>query len=169
MLTVPRSIRAFTLPELVASIVIVSAIAAVLAPVLLTSTDAYARATTQRSASEDAGAAMDRLVRTIRRVPAINPGFPEPDITTADSDHLVFVDGHEVELIGTTLWFTAPGQAPSPLCQNVEVFTLSYIGADGVTDTSSDPKRTQRCHIRLVVSGFELQTAVFLRIAMEMT
>ncbi|MFG0258193.1 MAG: type II secretion system protein [Phycisphaerales bacterium JB043] len=160
-----RRHRAFTLPELIASIVIVATLASVLAPIVLASSDSYDRATTQRTASENAGSAMERIVRTLRRAPALTAGSPQPNITTSDSDHVVLGDGHEIELTGTTLWFTAPGESASPLCQDVGAFELAYLGADGTTDTSGTPTSTQRIRVRLVVDGFELQSIAYLRIA----
>ncbi|MHC4975907.1 MAG: prepilin-type N-terminal cleavage/methylation domain-containing protein [Planctomycetota bacterium] len=160
----PRA-RGFTLVELIASIVIVATLAGVLAPVVMTSADAYDRATSQRTSSENAGSAMERVVRTLRATPPQTVGSPQPGITVADADRIVLGDGHEIELVGDTLMFTAPGESASALCQDVEVLELAYLGADGVTDTSATPASTQRIRVRLIVGGFELQTIVFLRIA----
>ena len=53
------------------------------------------------------------------------------------------------------------------LIANVEAFEITYLAADGVTDTSATPQTTQRFIVRLVTGGFELRIAVFPRVRLD--
>ena len=155
--------RGFTLPEVIATIVIVGALAAVGAPLIAELSDAHASASAQRSSSESVGVAIERVVRMIREAPTDGSGGV--DITTAGASTLLLGNGHRVELITQTLWLTVPGEAASPLLQGVSAFELAYLGADGATDTSSAPAQTQRITIRIATGNFELRSAAWIRVA----
>ena len=157
--------RAFTLVELLGVIVIFSVLAGVISPVVLEAAGAHRRAATQRDAAQRAGYALERIVRLLRETPPMQPGEPSPGLAGAETERVERIDGAEVELIGSTLWLTPAGGDAAPLCQGVEAFELGYLGADGVTDTRATPEATQRVTVRIVVDGFVLRTAVFLRIA----
>lgn len=79
------------------------------------------------------------------------------EIATAGATGLTLTDGATLTLTGSTLWYTAPGGAAAVLAQNVDIFNLTYVGADGVTDASGAPTATHRIDIRLVIDGFELR------------
>lgn len=161
----PSRLRGFTLIELMASTVIVGILAGVVAPIILQLSTAHGLSSEQRQAAQAVGAATERVVRMIREAPALTVGSHSPDITTAAPSLLQFGSGHRVELIGSTLWLTVPGESASPLLQNVSLFNLTYLGDDGVTDTSLSLLVTQRINIRLAAGGFEIDTAAFIRIA----
>ena len=167
-MTHPRPMgSAFTLVEFIGVIAIMSVLASVVAPLLLNAANAHASAVERRRASIEIGSAMERIVRVIREAPATASGDSTPDITTAEPAHIAFGDGHVVQLVGTTLQLTIPGESAAPLCTGVTTFELSYLGADGVTDTSTNPTDTCRIEVRLVASDVEIRTCAFVRIAMS--
>jgi len=157
--------RAFTLIELIASMVIIGVIASVAAPLIGTASDSYVTASDNRSNTERVAFAMDRAVRMLRSAPPTASGSGLPDIVVATTDDVEFADGSELELIGSTLWLTPAGGAASALCAGVTVFALTYLHEDGVTDTIATPTSTQRIGIRIVANGQELRSVAFLRIA----
>lgn len=161
----PISRAAFTLVEVLAVIVIVGAVASATAPIILALSDSYATARDQRIAADTAGAAMERIVRLVREAPETIAGSGAPDITAASATTIEFASGERVELTGTTLWLTVPGEAASPLASGVSVFNLSFLGHDGVTNTMASPQSTQRVDVRFVVNGLELRSSAFIRIA----
>ena len=108
---------------------------------------------------------MERIVRLIREAPAMTLGSGVPDFTAADTSILEFATGERLELIGTTLWLTVPSQAASPLANEVSTFDLTYLGADGITNTMGSPSTTQRIDVRIVIQGMELRSSAFIRIA----
>jgi prepilin-type N-terminal cleavage/methylation domain-containing protein len=157
--------RAFTLIELISVIVIMGAISTVIAPLVTAAATTHAQSAEQRKTAESLGAALERIVRILRETPATEPGEPTPDFVSVGASSVTLTDGHRIDLIGSTLWLTAPGKTPSPLCQNVTSFHLTYLAADGVADTSMSPPQTQRIEITLASDAMELRTCVFLRIA----
>lgn len=161
----PSRLRGFTLIELMASTVIIGILAGVVAPIVLQLAIAHGVSSEQRQAAQAVGAATERVVRMIREAPSLTSGSSSVDITTGSATVLQFGSGHRVELIGSTLWLTVPGQSASPLLQGVSLFSMSYIGDDGVTNTSGALSTTQRINIQLAAGGFELNTAAFIRIA----
>ena len=157
--------RAFTLIELIASMVIIGVIASVAVPLISAASDSYVTSSNNRDEVERVAHAMGRALRLLRAAPATGPGSGQPDITTAATSDIEFADGSELELIGTTLWLTPAGASAAPLCAGVTAFELEYIGEDGMTSTILTPENTQRIVIRIATSGQELRCAAFLRIA----
>ncbi len=156
--------RAFTLIELIATMVVLAVVASVAAPIMVASSDAYADAANQREAAERVAAALDRVVRVVREAPATAPGETTPDIVEATTTSLEFAGGVRLELSGSTLLLTTATEAQSPLCQGVSAFALEFLAADGVTDSSGAPTSTQRVNVRLTSGGVEARTSVFLRV-----
>lgn len=157
--------RAFTLVELIASMVVVGLIAASAAPLIGTASDNFVKSSENREASERLSHAMNRIVRLLRAAPSTAPGSGLPDITVATASNIEFADGSELQLLGSTLWLTPAGGAASQLCSNVTMFEISYFGEDSDTDTMGTPTSTQRFQITLASGGQELRSAAFIRIA----
>lgn len=157
--------RAFTLVELVASMVVLGVVASVAAPLIASASDAFVKASSNRDDVERVSHAMDRVIRLLRTAPATAPGSGQPDITVATADHIEFGDGSELQLVGTTLMLTPAGGVASPLCAGVTVFELSYLLENGNGSSIGTPLSTQRMRVRIVANGQELRSAVFLRIA----
>lgn len=157
--------RAFTLVELLASMVIIGFVASVAVPLISAASDSFVTSSNNRDEAERLSHAMDKAVRLLRAAPATAPGSGQPDIAVAASDNIEFADGSELELIGTTLWLTPAGGSASPLCTGVSAFAITYLAEDGTTSTILTPENTQRIVIRIATGAQELRGAAFLRIA----
>lgn len=158
--------RGMTILEVTVSVMVLSIIAAVLAPIANAAADSYAAASAARNATERAAFAIDRVVRIIRESPEGANPF-EAGITIAQSDLVGFIDGSRIELVGSDLQITSAGGAVnSPLCREVDDFQVTYLGADGITDTSATPELTTRCFITISTGGMELRSTVFIRVTM---
>ena len=152
-----------TLLEVMLAVLVMSIVAAILMPVIMTSTDAYATAADAREATDRAAFALDRVASLLREAPAgAQPGTV--GIVTAGQDVVELSDGGSVELVGTDLVLTLSGLEPAVLCRGVEQFRLDFLGADGVTDTSTDPEATRTFRITIATGGMELRSAVFARV-----
>jgi prepilin-type N-terminal cleavage/methylation domain-containing protein len=157
--------RAFTLIELIASMVIIGFVASVAVPLIGAASDSFVTSSNNRDETERLSHAMDRAIRLLRAAPSTAPGSGQPDIAVAATDNIEFADGAGLELIGTTLWLTPAGGTASPLCAGVSAFVISYLGEDGTTSTILTPENTQRFVIRIAAGAQELRGAAFLRIA----
>jgi len=151
--------RGFSLIEMVASLVIVSVIAGVLAPVLNSAADEIAAARDLRQASDDAMFAMASVTRILREASAgdgVNLG-----LSSADSTTVVFLDGRGVRLRGDILEMLTDAGA-APLARGVTHFEVIYVAADGMTPCP--PQDAQRFHVTLTVRGLTLAGVVFARV-----
>jgi len=160
-----RTARAFTLIELIASMVVLGVIASVAGPLIGAAADSFVASAEHRDAAERVSHAMNRVVRLLRAAPPTAPGSGQPDIAVATSSNVEFADGSELELIGTTLWLTPAGGAASPLCTGVTTFDISYRSEFGDNDTMATPEQTQHFKIVIASGGQELRSAAFIRIA----
>ncbi|MCB9847840.1 MAG: type II secretion system protein [Phycisphaeraceae bacterium] len=157
--------RAFTLIELIASMVVLGVIASVSAPLIANASDAFVKAADSRDVAENLSHAMDRCVHLLRSAPATEAGSGLPDIVVAGSDDIEFADGSELQLVGSTLLLTPAGGAPATLCAGVTGFGLTYLGEDGATDSAAAPQSTQRIVVHIASGDQELRCVVFLRLA----
>ncbi len=157
--------RAFTLIELIASMVIIGVVAVAAAPLIGAASDNFVKSSDNRDASERLSHAMNRIVRLLRAAPPTAPGSGQPDITVATTTNIEFADGSELQLLNTTLWLTPAGGAASPLCTDVTAFQIMYFAEDSNTKSMGAPATTQRFQITLASGGQELRSAAFIRIA----
>lgn|GEM_PF-732822 len=155
--------RGLTLLEVTLSIVIVAVIAAIVVPVTASLGDAYAASADTREAAEDAGFALDRVVRLLREAPEGEAGG-QVGFVRADSDAVEFTDNRAVELIDADLVLTDENGVQGVLCRQVSAFEIGYLASDGVTDCSATPEETRRFTVRLVVRGVELRGTAFARV-----
>lgn len=155
--------RGFTLIELITAITVLAIIAAVLLPVLDGAADGYTSAATLRESSERAGYAMDRCLQMLREAPA-GTAAGTLDIATAQPSTIIFGDGHGIELTNGELYLRDSASSTSVLCRNVSSFTLSYIGADGISNTASSPTTTHRFYVSITASGVSLSGGAFPRV-----
>lgn len=162
-----RSIRqrragaAFTLPEMIAVMVIVATLAGVAAPVMVSASDSFSIANRQRSALDRLDLSLQRVTRLFENATASATG--DADIASASSTRVVFNNGARVELLGTTLWFASGAGASAPLCQNVEQFSIQCLADDGVTTVNATPEQTRSVRLTIQSAGLDLRTAVSLR------
>jgi prepilin-type N-terminal cleavage/methylation domain-containing protein len=158
--------RGFTLIEATLTIIIIGIVAAVAMPVIVGAGDAYAYSAATRRTAEKGAYAIERVVRLLRDAPAgVLRGTV--DLAQATPTLVRFGDGRGVELSGTTLSLRAADGTLSTLCDGVQAFTLEYLGADGVTDTSATPEDTQRFNITVRVGSFELRSAALARVRVK--
>ncbi len=157
-----RNARGLTLLELVASILIMSVISVAVLPVIASAADGYASATNTRHDTERIAFALERCIRLLREASGTDP-VGGLDIAAATSDRIVFGDGRGLSLSGSDLLFLESGQPDSPLCRDVTLFRIDYIGGDGVSDTIAAPATTQRFNITLTSGDITLTGSAFAR------
>ena len=160
-----RAQHGFTLIEVIATMVIVSAIAAVMVPLIVNMSDAYVEASNRRTATEQAHSAMERITLIIRNAPETMPGTP--DLTLANDDDMRFGDGTRLTVDNGTLMLTTSDEAASPLCNDVRDLTFTYLGDVGQPldlgggDALADVRRV---NIDLSVDNARLTASAFMRL-----
>lgn len=155
--------RAFTLIESLMVVTILGIIAAGTLPIMQGVATSAAASDRTRRVCESGAYAMDRIARMLRDAPA-GVASGTIDLTAAASDTVTFPDGRSLFIKGDELWFRNTAGAEDALITGVDAFEVTYLAADGVTDTSATPHLTQRFIVRLVTGGFELRIAVFPRV-----
>jgi prepilin-type N-terminal cleavage/methylation domain-containing protein len=157
------SSRGVTLIELIAAIMVMSVIASVIMPVIVSSTESYATARTVRLSTESLAYASDQLQRVIRKAPS-GEGGSGLGVLIGTSERVEFLDGTGVELVGTDLSLLVPGGDPVVLCRDVDMFRLSYIGDDGRTSVLADPTTAHRVGFRIQNQGSVISAVAFPRV-----
>lgn len=155
---------AFSLVEVVASVVVLGVVAAVLLPLISGVAGAYAAAADVREKTERVAFALDRCVRLLRETPA-GADASTVAIDVAADDLVRFSDGRGLELSGDVLLLRTPS-GTSPLCRAVSSFQVSFLAADGVTSTLAVPADTHSYHVSIVADGVTLGAAAFPRCRM---
>lgn len=136
---------AFTLVELIASMVIMSVLAGASASVLMRAGDAFGDATARRDMVSSASLAMDRVLHQIR----VTPSFAAVSATGFECS-----SGLTVGVSGSTLQL-GDAIGTSPLCEGVETFGMVYYDADGDVVDAADGDaagRVYRAEVRIVVA-----------------
>ena len=155
--------RGVTLLELMASIVVMSIIASVIMPVIMSATDAYASARLLRSSTESLAYASDQLQRAVRKAPSGADGT-QIGISTGTATRVLFLDGTGFELSGSDLNLLVPGGDPVPVCRDVGQFSIRYIGADGSTNVIADPSTAHRIGFTITKDGSMISALAFPRV-----
>lgn len=150
----------FTLLELVATMLVLSIVSVVLAPVITSATDSYATARELRDVSDDAAFALSTIVRVWREAPAGE--FEGLAIIAADTQSVEFGDGTGLRLNAGTLERIEAGGA-FPVVRRVDDLRFDYIAADGRT-AADQPSQAHRIHITLTVRGFTMTAVAFPRV-----
>lgn len=159
----------FTLIETLAVMVIIATISAVLSTVLYAATDAYTIADDGRRAVDRVSLAIQTLSHEIRRQPGPSDGSAPSSIISATDTSLEFESGLLVELQGSALLLTRPGQAAATLLDPVEsvVFRLLPDGPPGVAaldpGAGDDPGTARLVEMSIDAGTGELTTRLFLR------
>lgn len=153
---------AFTLVECVCAITVIAVTAAVVLPVISSSTTAYANATAARDVSEDVAYAMDRCLAMLRDTPpAATAGSLA--LSSASASGVTFSDGRALSYASGVLSLTDATGASAPLLRGMESFSLGCFAQNGTTSTMATPASTWIFTVRLRKSGFELRGAAFVR------
>jgi prepilin-type N-terminal cleavage/methylation domain-containing protein len=180
MRSVPRRGRlskhpAFTLVEVIASIVIVAVLAVTSASLLGNVTSGYTAAATRAELINDGSAALERLVTSIRDIPlraSVTPA--EPSIATITTDSITWDGNQGFALSGTNLQLTVTG-VTTTLLGNVSNFQVrafdqnSAAMAVSLSGNACDPVRRIELTFTLSRNGVSetLRTRVFLRCMMN--
>lgn len=159
-----RGAGAFTLVEVMVSVVVLGVIAAVTLPVVSGVTNSYAAAADVREKTERVAFAMDRCLRLLRECPA-GADASAVSITSASPSAVVLGDGRGLQLSGTDLLLLS-GSSTSPLCRNVTAFVITYRGTDGTTSTQGTPGSTHCFDVSITADGVTLSGSAFPRARM---
>lgn len=159
-----RSVRAFTLIEMIATVTILGIIGAAVLPVVESAGMLYAESARAARSVERASFAMDRACRFLRETP-LNENADGLAIAGITPEQVSLESGDGLTLEHGQLLITIDGRTAT-LCADVDDFELAALGADGVTRTEGTPAHTRTIQVRLVVDGLEARTEVFLRSAM---
>jgi len=159
--------RGFTLIEALATIVALSIIAATLGPIIYAASDSYAGATQHRHASESAAHAIDRLVRAIREIPAIEDSA-SPNITSATPTLLTWSGGNAIVFDANLerITLTLTDQPRAILADRVQTFSLRYLDELAQPIDPAQPEALQhirRIEISLTIQGNEHRAAATIR------
>lgn len=152
--------RAFTIVELVAAMVVMSVIAGVITPVIVSATDHYAASRDLRTTVDDGAFVIDAMVRIVRETPAALSGGL--DLEDAGVDAFVPSNGRGFRLVDDTVELvTEAGQAP--LARGVDGLRIMYLLDDGVTPAAT-PAEAHRVHIAMEIRGLRLGAVAFPRV-----
>lgn len=138
----------FSLLELVMATMVMSIIAAVITPIIMTSTDAYAVTRDTRADTDRVLFALERAARVVRETPMADDGSGLK-VQTADQTHFVFTDGSGFQINGTELELLAVGGQSSVLCSNVDLINLTYFDSAGLPIAIVDPTQVHRVHLQI--------------------
>lgn len=158
-----RSRSAFTLIEMLVSVVVMGVVGVVTLPIMMSATDSFVESAKARRTADDAAFALERTVRLLRDIPG-GATAGELGIVLATPDSIRFSDGRGLELSGTELLERRADGTTGLLCENVTLFSLGLLADDGVTSSSASPATAQRIEVSIMVDGFKLNTIVLPRI-----
>ncbi|MHC4948052.1 MAG: PulJ/GspJ family protein [Planctomycetota bacterium] len=166
--------RGFTLIELIATIVVLSALGTVASSILLNATDGYLAATTGAQLHTEASIALDRIARELRKID-LDPSATgvAPDIDSVDTTLIVWSTDHSLKLGGTDLLLEESG-VTAVLLTDVSAFTVAVFDESNTalplprSAAGCDPIRRVLVTITLTRSGVTatLRGKVFLRSTM---
>ncbi len=172
--------RGFTLVEAIASIVVVSILGSVVSGLILQAADAHAGSSVQADLHAEASAALDRLVREIRRIdpdPDAPAGEPAADVDRLTATSIEWAGDSVARLDGTELILSIAGEGDGVLATDVsalEIIAYDDSNAQLGTSISGDGTRQiRRVEIRLTLeragASETIEAKVYLRGAMAGT
>lgn len=154
--------RGFTLVELIVAMTIMSVIAVVVMPVIVSSTDSYASARAARGTTERVVYAIERFGRLVREAP-----FDEDagglGVTSASVSSLIFDDGTGIRVSGSALEMLAPDGDWVTLCADVDRARLTYFDEGGEPMVFIAPGSIRRVGLSIESGGFTLSGYAFAR------
>jgi len=120
----------FSLLEMIVSMTVMSIIAAVVMPIIVTSTDAYAVSRDTRADTDRVLYALERSARFVRETPfaADASGLAVGSATTTQ---YLLADGSGIRLNGSELELLKPGGVSSVLCVDVDRIQIAYFDSSG--------------------------------------
>ncbi len=154
--------RGFTLVELLLAMTVMSIVAVVVMPVIVSSADAYASARSARGTTERVVYALERFGRVVREAP-----FDEDSgglgVASASVSVLVFDDGTGIRVNGSALEMLAPDGDWVTLCAGVDRARLTYYDEGGDPMVLVAPGSIRRVGITVESDGFTLGAYAFAR------
>jgi len=138
----------FTLLELVAATTVMSIIAAVVMPIIVTATDSYAVSRDTRADTDRVLYALERAARVVREAPMTVDGSGL-DAQTATSTSFIFTDGSGLRINGTDFELLKSGGQASVLCSDVDQIRFNYFDSAGNPLSPIDPARVHRVNLQI--------------------
>ncbi|MFN9973951.1 MAG: type II secretion system protein [Phycisphaerae bacterium] len=167
--------RAFSLVEVIATMVIVGFLGVVIASMVRHAVDGYSGAAVRAELLNNASAALERLVTGVRDIPlraSITPA--EPWITSITANSISVVGNHGISLSGTNLQLIVAGVATTLVGDvsdfQVRAFDQSNAAmATALSGDECDPVRRLQFTLTLSRNGVSetVRTRVFLRCMMS--
>lgn len=154
--------RGFSLLEAMAAVMTLAVVAALVSPVVSSSSEAYVSAMSTRRATERVGFAMERCIRLIREIPP-SSGGGGVGLSSVASDSLTLEDGSGVRLEDGVLRLLVPGGGAATLLSGVTAFEVTALAADGTTSTMGSARDTRRINVRIESGGLGMSSAAFIR------
>lgn len=169
----PRRIhRAFTLVELVATMVVISTVGTVISVLIGTSVDGYTRAATTAQLNSELNVALDRIDQMLRFVPQGTGGGP--NISSLSATSLTWNTNWVLTLSGTNLTLSEAGGTASILVKDVSSLSITARDqsnaamAASISGSACDSIHRIRISITQTRSGVSetLRTTIFPRTLM---
>lgn len=174
--------RAFTLIEMIASLVVLAVLGSVASSLLMTATDGYVGSSVHGQMHVELSVGMDRAVRELRRIPAdATAPVRSPHIDSVSTTSITWRDDASnacaLTLTGEELRLTVDGEQPAALLRDVASFEIEAIRDDAtqislpVADAACDVIRQVVLCVTLTRDGESetLRARVFLRACMRMS
>ncbi len=170
--------RAFTLIEIVATIVVLSIIGSIASKTLLSAMDGYMRASTQAQLHSELSISMERIEREFRKIPIkASYGSIAPNITSVTASSIAWTSGgsYSLSLSGSQLMIVDNGATSAVLQDDITAFAVqtynesnTALGAS-LSGTGCDPIRRISIQITAQRAGITevLRGRFYLRCTMD--
>ncbi|MFG0245829.1 MAG: prepilin-type N-terminal cleavage/methylation domain-containing protein [Phycisphaerales bacterium JB052] len=155
--------KAFTLLELLVTVLLMGIISAVLLPVISSASEAYSTTRDVRARSEHIAHALDRVARVIRQAP-IGTDDEGLGVVNASVSTFELSDGTGFELNGSSVEILVPGQPNAILCEDVDDLVIQYIAEDGITNTLADPVNAHRVVVTITSGDLSMSVVAHPRV-----
>ena len=143
-----RKPNAFTLLEMIVAMTIMSIIAAVIMPIIMTSTDSYAVSRDTRAATDRVLYALERAARFVRETPfAVDESGLA--VQTANASQFILQDGSGFRISGSNFEILKPGGTSAILCSGVDRISLVYYDAGGNPMSLVNPANIHRVSLQI--------------------
>lgn len=154
--------RGFTLLEALTAVIVLAVVAALVSPVVSSSSEAYVSAMSSRRATERVGFALERCVRLVREIPPSSGGSGVAVSSVAEGS-LTLEDGSGVVLENGVLSLRVAGGESATLLAGVTTFEVTALATDGVSSTAGTPRETRRVNFTIESEGLRMSSAAFIR------
>ena len=128
--------------------IIMSVIAAVIMPVILTATDAYSTSREVRSSTDRVLFALERSARFVREIP-FKDDETGLDILSASATQLMLNDGTGIRLEGSQLELVDESGVGAVLCDGVDRISFAYFDKAGNPITLVQPALVHRVSLQI--------------------